>query len=88
MYKNIIIYIQIDCDLEAAVQNLSENHGYLATAVSDSSAQVFLTAEGCLLGSPNNATSVIVALMGVYFAFNMTLYPICIFLTAFCSGHR
>ena len=55
--------------------------------LSDSSAQVFLTAERCLLGSPSNTTSLIIALMGVYFSFNMVypkpLYPICIFLQHF-----
>ena len=79
--------MQIDCDVETAVLNLSENHGYLATIISDSTVQVFLTAERCLLGCPNNATSVIVALMGIYFSFNMVypkqLYPMCIFIQHF-----
>ena len=79
--------LQMDCDVETAIVNLNENHGYLATVFSDSSAQVFLTAE-CLLGSPSNTTSLIIALMGVYFSFNnmvypKPLYPIC---ATFCFG--
>ena len=77
----------MDCDVETAVLNITENHGYLAIVVADSSAQVFLTAERCLLGSPNNSISVLIALMGIYFSFNMVypkpLYPICIFLQHF-----
>ena len=73
--------------METAVLNLSENRGYLATIISDSTVQVFLIAERCLLGCPNNATSVIVALMGIHFSFNMVypkqLYPMCIFIQHF-----
>ena len=76
--------MQMDCDVEMAVLNISENHGYLATVVADSSAQVFLTAERCLLGSPNNATSVIIALMGMYFSFTQNHF---ILFTTFCFGH-
>ena len=66
---------------------MNENHGYLAAVVGDSSAQVFLIAERCVLGSPNNAISTLTSLMGIYFSFNMAypkpLYPICIFLQHF-----
>ena len=81
--------IQIDCDMDAAVLNVTENHGYLVAVVGDSSAQVFLTAESsrCVLGSPNNAISALTTLIGIYFAFNMAflkpLYPICISLQHF-----
>lgn len=47
------------------------------------SVQVFLVAERCLLGSPNNATNVLTGLIGVYFSFNMSypkpIYPTLIF---------
>ena len=77
----------MDCEIESAVMSVEENHGYLATAIGDSSMQVFLTVERCVLGSPNKLVSIIVTLIGVYFAFNIAyprpLYPTLIFLQHF-----
>jgi len=52
-----------------------------------SSAQLFLVAERCVLGAPNNAVSAVVGLIATYFVFNMIypkqLYPVLIFLQHF-----
>ena len=79
--------MQMDCNVDEAVLKLNENHGYLSATLGDSSLQVYLTAERCVLGSSNNALSTLVALMGIYFTCNIAypkpLYPICIFLQHF-----
>lgn len=79
--------MQMDCDIERGVQGLSQNHGYLAAVVGDTSVQVFVIAERCLLGNPNNAVNALTALIGVYFSFNMAypkpIYPTIIFVQQF-----
>ena len=64
----------MDCDISDAIESVEENHGYLAVLIGDSSIQVFLAAERCLLGTTNNDFSIIVSLISIYYAFNI-VYP-------------
>ena len=77
----------MDSNIEEAVLGVEENHPYVAVAVGDSTLQVHLTAERCLLGSTSNAIGTLVALISIYYICNIaypkSLFPVCIFLQHF-----
>ena len=85
----VILFLQMDHNLDEAAMALSENHPYLAIVLSGTSLQVFVIVKRCVLEAVM-ASSALSALIGVYFAFNMTytkpLYPLLIFIQHFLLG--
>ena len=72
----------MDCDISDAIQCIEENHGYLAVLIGDSSIQVFVTAERCVLVTTNNDFSILVALVYILLS---TLLTYSYFFPAYCT---
>ena len=76
----------MDHNLDEAVMNLRENHPYLGVVMGGTSLQAHLIVERRVLEEVE-ASSVFTALIGAYFAFNMSypkpIYPILIFVQHF-----
>ena len=78
--------LQMDQDLDTAAMKLSENHPYLGVVLGGTSLELYLIVERRILEAVDT-TSLFTALIGSYFAFNMSypksLYPLLIFIQHF-----
>ena len=62
-HKHTHLHTQMECELDAKVMGQPENHRYISTVIGDSSIELFLVAEWCVLGNARQPASLIIANM-------------------------